>query len=339
MGRDRTLDIVKGIGIVLVVLGHTSNILHNWIYSFHMPLFFMLSGMFHKNEKNYKEFLDKKIKSLLVPYFTFGIVLLLFWFFIGRFFGESAIRKTPLINCLVGLLYSNEIEGISSMEFAPYIWFLTCLFVIENIFYFLVKIIKKKKYFIFVGIIFVIFSNILSMTLEIPFPWNIDRALKDLLFYGFGYFYLDFFREKINLKKDLIIGMIMFLLNIMMYFLLSNRGYLSKEIMYIGGGILGGIATIKIFRCLKRNKILEFLGINTLVIFAFHGRAGSIIKLILLLLNININEETFYLDIVVTSLKILLCIPLIFIFNKYFSFFIGKNRNNINYNNQKLYEE
>lgn len=326
MNRDKTLDIVKGIGIFLVVLGHTSDILHDWIYSFHMPLFFMLSGIFHKNGKNYKEFLKKKIKNIIIPYFIFGILLLLFWFFIGRFFGESAIRKTPLINCLIGFLYSNEISGISSMEFAPYIWFLTCLFIIQNLFYFILKFKINKKNFIVVGVVFIIISEILEIFVKIPLPWNFGRALKDIFFYGIGYFYADYLKEKICLKKDLLLGTILFFSNIVVYFLLNNKNYLSEEVMYVIGGVLGSVATIKIFRCMKSNKILEFLGENTLVIFAFHGRAGSIIKLLLILLNFNITQENIIFDIIIANLKIIFCIPLVFIFNKYFSFLIGKNK-------------
>lgn len=45
-GRIAWVDIAKGLGIFLVVLGHTyrKNPVQNWIYSFHMPLFFILSG-------------------------------------------------------------------------------------------------------------------------------------------------------------------------------------------------------------------------------------------------------------------------------------------------------
>ena len=48
MQRMTYLDCAKGVAIILVVLGHIdmgNNPLNNWIYSFHMPLFFVLSGM------------------------------------------------------------------------------------------------------------------------------------------------------------------------------------------------------------------------------------------------------------------------------------------------------
>ena len=49
--RDVTIDIVKAIGILLMILGHCPGITHigrNFIFSFHMPLFFIFSGYFYK---------------------------------------------------------------------------------------------------------------------------------------------------------------------------------------------------------------------------------------------------------------------------------------------------
>lgn len=51
--RDNTIDITKGIGILLVIVGHTGGLpadtyIHHFIYSFHMPLFFILGGFLFK---------------------------------------------------------------------------------------------------------------------------------------------------------------------------------------------------------------------------------------------------------------------------------------------------
>lgn len=52
--RDFIIDQIKGFGMILVILGHMSvgQELHQWIYSFHMPLFAFVSAVFLKN--NYK---------------------------------------------------------------------------------------------------------------------------------------------------------------------------------------------------------------------------------------------------------------------------------------------
>ena len=87
--RDDSVAIAKAIGIILVVVGHCSfseissswhKTLHDFIYLFHMPLFFFLSGYFFQwkylTEK--KTFIRKKIKGLWVPYvkWVFAFILL-----------------------------------------------------------------------------------------------------------------------------------------------------------------------------------------------------------------------------------------------------------------------
>jgi fucose 4-O-acetylase-like acetyltransferase len=58
--RLQHTDIAKGIGILLVVFGHNSIVvdekreLFNVMYSFHMPLFFFLSGLFFNAEFGFK---------------------------------------------------------------------------------------------------------------------------------------------------------------------------------------------------------------------------------------------------------------------------------------------
>ena len=53
------IDLAKGIGIILVLIGHSKFLpitLKNYIYSFHMPLFFILSGYVFSNKYNFKDF-------------------------------------------------------------------------------------------------------------------------------------------------------------------------------------------------------------------------------------------------------------------------------------------
>ncbi len=85
------LDIAKGIGIILVVIGHcipdaaspagipvpAMKVLHDVIYSFHMPLFFFISGFLISRKvgsiQSKKTLITKKIKRLLIPYFFVGL--------------------------------------------------------------------------------------------------------------------------------------------------------------------------------------------------------------------------------------------------------------------------
>ena len=50
--RIAEIDVAKAIGIICVIIGHgTTGVIHNYIYLFHMPLFFILSGYMIKGEK------------------------------------------------------------------------------------------------------------------------------------------------------------------------------------------------------------------------------------------------------------------------------------------------
>ena len=71
--RDRTLDVLKGIGIILMVVGHSGSRLTSFIYLFHMALFFMASGYVWNDDKvkdvsSLKKVLLSRVRGLWLPY-------------------------------------------------------------------------------------------------------------------------------------------------------------------------------------------------------------------------------------------------------------------------------
>lgn len=80
--RKRYVDYIKGIAIILVVLGHINScngFVKAWIYSFHMPLFFVATGITTKKREQISgkilyAYFAKKVKSILVPYFLWGMI-------------------------------------------------------------------------------------------------------------------------------------------------------------------------------------------------------------------------------------------------------------------------
>lgn len=72
------IDYAKSICIYLVLLGHAhaSQPVTDFIYTFHMPLFFFLSGCLFSFEKhpNFKEFAIKRFKGLMVPYLWINLI-------------------------------------------------------------------------------------------------------------------------------------------------------------------------------------------------------------------------------------------------------------------------
>lgn len=86
--RVEWVDIAKGVGIILVVIGHTLRGLNSsgiistnstlytdsWIYSFHMPLFFILAGLFITKSVNWGSFIRSKLSTVIYPYFFWSVL-------------------------------------------------------------------------------------------------------------------------------------------------------------------------------------------------------------------------------------------------------------------------
>jgi polysaccharide biosynthesis protein PslL len=119
--RNNTIDIAKGLGIILVVIGHSQFLFRNpelfrIIFSFHMPLFFFLSGIFLRDSDGFGKFLGKKAVALLKPYFSFfsilGICLV-------------ALSYIPIEKYCLDIIYATgqSIEAMSASTRTP-LWFL-----------------------------------------------------------------------------------------------------------------------------------------------------------------------------------------------------------------------
>ena len=125
--RSNTIDVAKGIGIILVVLGHNWIVYHEeWlteiIFSFHMPLFFFLSGIFIKRSMGMGEFLRSRTNSLLKPFFVVLVILGGIKLVAGNL--VPGVEPLPCVKYSVGILYGTG----STLAWGP-MWFLPHLFI------------------------------------------------------------------------------------------------------------------------------------------------------------------------------------------------------------------
>lgn len=125
------IDMAKGFAIALMVFGHTFSTYQNtpmmvWIYSFHMPLFFLTTGVLYgiKEEKGAKQRfkLKRKILTLLLPFFIWNTVYQLF-ISVLSILGGAPVKTTLLSNLRVVI----ELQG-SAMWFLPAMFMATLLF-------------------------------------------------------------------------------------------------------------------------------------------------------------------------------------------------------------------
>lgn len=107
------IDISKGITIILMVIGHTRipDFLITWIYSFHMPFFFFISGMLTNWDTDYSSFIKKKSFFLLIPFFLYSIVN----FLVYPIYGDESLKD------YIERIICNGWEGIA-LWFIPILW-------------------------------------------------------------------------------------------------------------------------------------------------------------------------------------------------------------------------
>lgn len=140
MGKKRIyyLDIAKGIGVFLMVLGHVPDLTipaRQFVTSFHMPLFFVISGILmnatNETERDMAEIRQRKWRSIMVPYFVFSVLSLL----------VEAFCTGVLKNGLWEIFWEHLFATVC-LSGASVFWFLPALFFGEMIF---VSIRKKAS--------------------------------------------------------------------------------------------------------------------------------------------------------------------------------------------------
>lgn len=127
------IDISKGIGVFLLVLGHMPSLpygIQNWIYSFHMPLFFALSGYTYCCKGSLRKEIGKSFKNLIIPYIIYSIVF--FGIDLMLFGTEHTIVKDDI---------SNIISGQGSFGV---IWFLLSMFWVRLMYSISEKMLNEK---------------------------------------------------------------------------------------------------------------------------------------------------------------------------------------------------
>lgn len=161
--RIEYLDIFRAVGIVLMIMGHVGfgKVFNFYIHAFHMPMFFLLSGYFFKSDEKVKDFFQKKIKTLIIPYIFFGIMHYILY---------CIINKGLEIQSLKHLLFVNT----DGLPIAGALWFLTALFFADMFYYFISR--PKKIYKVLLVTFISVFGNIATLILLFRLPFALDVA-------------------------------------------------------------------------------------------------------------------------------------------------------------------
>jgi len=193
------LDVAKGIGIVLVIMGHLvtlRSVPSTLIYSFHMPFFFIISGMFAGTKLPFKDYVVHKFKQLIIPFLVYFVIGLCF----KTLLLVSGLDDKPFdVNNIVYQFFIAHPRDI----FAGPIWFLTCLFGVTLLYFFCDKCIFRYLDNIVLKLLFLMVLYTAAYYVPIVLrkynfryiPFNWDIVLMALFFFCIGHFLKQYILE------------------------------------------------------------------------------------------------------------------------------------------------
>jgi len=272
MNKTLWIDVIKGLGILTVVAGHIyQGEISHYIYLFHMPLFFFISGYLFKPTLAYKKYFTKKVIHLLIPYLTFLILLdskAIIGFFYNLLSNSMTNEKWFFYkdHFFLMLYGGNNLKG----TFAVF-WFITCLFLTQQIINYLINKLSTKKLLPLIFIMLLISYYDSSLFSKITLPWNANVVFASLPIFYIGYLY-----KKQNLKVNHILLVVLLLITILFSFYFPENTYNMKNAFY-GIPIITLISSIIIILNIKHlsEKLTNYK--LTYLVFSKIGKASMVI--------------------------------------------------------------
>lgn len=291
------IDIAKAIAMILVFYGHISGSGDNpwfpdlensiWvIYLFHMPLFFMLSGLTFNPNKAWREFIVSRFKRLIIPYFFFslyGIAKSILkvtapTIFASFHAGDMKQPSQELLNILLG-----NARGL---------WFFLALFWGDILLYAFNRICGSRLYFrMYLSILVVIalfgwFSIQLTKTNEL-LPLQLMRSTEAIGFVGLGWLLARPIRS-MNRRTMSLWGLASIFAFILCVFWASKMDapqypaqMLYTILPHLAASITGSLVIITFAQWIPSWHWLLYIGRNTLTYYGLNGIAIAIVRKVL----------------------------------------------------------
>ena len=131
-GKILELDIVRVLGVFLVVLGHLVNThpVRMYIYAFHMPMFFIVSGLLFKSKNSIKEL--KMFRKYIIPAVFFTLLFQICWYVVRLLFSLSKLSLSAVIDVTIETFKRIAVDLVGIVQFNPFVenipvWFLFAL--------------------------------------------------------------------------------------------------------------------------------------------------------------------------------------------------------------------
>lgn len=241
--REQWIDATRGIGIVLVVVGHVvggtgqRSAIFNAIYLFHMPLFFALSGYLH-SFKSSKFLALARAKSLIVPYICYVLIFSM----LEVFYGIYTHQYMDLIQIgkeIIKRLYGGQLL----IELYTVFWFVPVLYVTILLHNGIFKNIGRASTTLTLILLASLIASALNLAPPLPTPLNLTAVPAALVCYSMGYFV----RRYVGLGRNLVlISVAVLVLSAVAHLYLGLSWQLDLKYLDVGPPIVGLLLALSI---------------------------------------------------------------------------------------------
>lgn len=343
--RELWADKAKFIGIILMLLGHNSlanDSIFDFIYSFHMPLFFVLSGCFASEKLiSFKQYLKKNAMQLLIPYLCFYILTLPLSYYGLYLKGDAGYNGLAdfILKPILGIFTIESTQYSFNANYA--LWFFVTLFVVKLIFYIPLKFKCSWKSLLYTSIGCTSLLLFISF-IDIYIYGRFDRALMAFPLFAIGFILRKkstwiYSILKLPNPAKITFGLISY---IVVYAGAMYNGHVSFGGVHLGNSLLltytialiGTFGTICIADNLPNVKHILTIGGGSAVILGLHTPIQEVVKRLgSILFNIPIYDYSFAVALIMVIIIASVHIPIIYFCKGNVPFLLGKivKKNNI----------
>lgn len=346
--RDILLDVMKGVGILLVMFGHTHRgIAGEAMGLFRMPMFLMLSGAALVYASRFS--LKKKFKGLIVPYLTFSLLSFIYWAFVEARFrplhddpifagwlGTLDIRVQQFLNIFTAIGVGN------AFAYNVVLWFLPCLFVASLIYEGAKRLggDSEKRGWVCKTLVALlcIAAYAVIASYDMRLPWCAELALLSVPFLLIGEAGYPRLRAIMERSRVLTIvnGGGYLIIFIILFVWLQPRTDMNAHhvpalwIFYLMA-LLGSGVVMALCRLIEHceHGWMQYCGRNSLIIMCVHEPIKRILIQILSMatgMETTALRQNFWVSVIIVILIALICIPICHVVNNYLPFMIGKKK-------------
>lgn len=335
--RIQWIDAAKGLGIILIVIGHLYSVaepsaFYVFLYAFHVPLFFFLSGWtFKPGAEPFQGFFQKKARTLLVPYFCYA--MLGFLFYLAGFLAARQMHlqieqfNYGLLPPLIGVFYGSLGDG--HLVNTP-VWFVIALFCTAMVGYGVNRLVASDA--ARMGVVLVLAAAGYEAARFVKLPFSLSSALIGLVFFQAGY-WLSRHRPQTTMSPLRQAALFILLLAVSLLsqingFVTVAEARLGHPALFLVFAFSGTFMIILLVQLLGKNaRWLAWVGQYSLSIMLIHMLVIKSVKVLLvaaLSLSLQAIDHDVALGLLVLAVTAVLLVPTVYVMERFLPLSLGK---------------